>query len=138
MLAKNNMDNANINYNAKNIGCARDFNSVVKNIDVKNMIFASLKELGKTPDNQGNYPYIHVSFSENDRVYIYMCPVMRNKYILHEVRDMDPSFSFTRHMPLETLKGYIMWSFKEIKYVSITEKLTQFDTMRVLYESECT
>ena len=110
--------------------------SVAKCIDIKNKIIASLKELGKTPDDQGNYPYIQISSSESDRVYIYMCPVMKNKYILHEVRDTDPTFSYTRHITLDSLKGYIMWSFKEIKYVAITEEITSFDTMRVIYDSE--
>lgn len=108
-----------------------------KNIaKIKSLVVNALEDLKKTSGNQGNYPYIHVSFSEHDRMYIYMCPVMKEKYVVHEVRVTDPSFSFTRHFTHESLKGYIMWGFKEIKYAAVTEPSTDFDTMKVLYEDD--
>lgn len=99
-----------------------------------NILLDSLKELDKTPDKEGNYPHIHVSFSENGLLYIYRCPVVRNMYILYERRDLNSHFSYTRHMTSDALKSYITYSLDEIKYISIAEKATNYDTMRELYE----
>jgi len=101
--------------------------------EIKYTAVNALHKLNKIPDNCGNYPYLHVSFSDNDRVLIYMCPVMKSKYIVHEIYGSAHSVSSTRHLPLGSVKKYIE-SLDTIKYIAITEHQTQYDTMRVLYE----
>jgi hypothetical protein len=102
--------------------------------NIKRITFDAVLTLDKKPDKQGNYPYIHISSSEHDRIFVYRCPIMKSKYIVHDICDVG-SISYTKHMDLEEIKQYVR-RLPLITYVAITEKRTQFDTMKVLYEQQ--
>jgi hypothetical protein len=102
--------------------------------NIKRMTFDAILTLDKKPDKHGNFPYIHISSSEHDRIYIYRCPVMKSKYIVYDIYDVG-SISYTKHMDLEEVKQYVR-RLSSITYVAITEKRTHFDTMKTLYEQQ--
>lgn len=101
----------------------------------KLMATVALMKLSKSPDKFGNYPYMQISLSEHNRVYIYMCPVVKNSLIIREERARAHRFSRVLSVTHKQAEEYI-FSMDSIVYIAITERSTNLDTMTVLYEKE--
>jgi hypothetical protein len=114
-----------------------DVEKLVQLSSIKHIVVDAILALDKKPDKHGNYPYLHVSTSDNNVMFVYMCPIMKNKYIVYEMCRMCnlPPIVNTRHMDLETVKRYVR-CLTSITYVAITDRKTHLDTMKILYEQQ--
>lgn len=91
----------------------------------------TLSNLTKMTDEYGNYLHMQVSFSDHARIYICLCPMIKDRVIIHEEFD-DSKLDDTRVIPIKFDKSYLE-SYDTITFVGLRED-PKSDQMIVMYK----
>jgi hypothetical protein len=91
------------------------------NSEFVTLICATLSKLRKdVTDSVGDYLHMQVSFSNNSRMYVCLCPLLRDTIIIHSEYDMCSRLDETIVMPKDRFQTYIS-TFSDPEYIGLRE-----------------
>jgi|SRR5579862_3172134 len=77
---------------------------------------------------------MQIGFSDTERAYICLIPILPGHAVIHEEYDIDDSLNNTKVLPKEEIVRYIK-NIHKISFVKITNNHANSDMMNVLYKT---